>query len=230
MFFKASYTPEIGKFICINNFTRVIVSPPLKTESKNEIFKFTSNQANEINKDFHIYKHYKSESDISNYLLQNQNLLISNLKTKILKQELINNTKCSTLTSVLIEKSLLDQYWPNIDIKEKFIVKINPVDSPMMNTKSKDILKRFINSINTSYPQNYIQTIDNKKSFYALLNVVERVDISDHIVISEFLVRQMQLSSFTRVQIKPVTSSDFSIRKIEKIILRTSFTDVKKPV
>jgi hypothetical protein len=221
--FIATFTPNTEQFVLLNSFTRVFVVPPsIKTNEK----KFLNGKScsSSINNFLSFKKEYKSDIDISNYFSTIH--WSHNFKIK----KLSKHNQCSTLTSVYIKKSILKKLnLPTEDEISKFIVSINFIDSPMTNIKSKDTVKRLMNAIENSYPADYfINKLNNRKIFYAILNILndENDDNDDFIELSENLLRQYELSRYSRVQVKTVPFSEYSLEGSKKIVVRTSHQNV----
>jgi hypothetical protein len=167
-------------------------------------------------------KEFKNENDILKYFSS----ISWSHNFKIKKYIASNFNDCSILTSLYIQKSVLKKFNLNFDENNsKIIVSVTVLDSPMTNTKSKDTVKRILNAVENSYPTNKLENISRK--FYAVLNILNQEDIEDcSVYASEYLIRQYELSKYSKIQLKTINVNEYSLKKERKIIIRTSCEDV----
>ena len=190
----------------------------------NEIDKNECELKNNRENFYSINREFRTEMDISNYF----STIYWSHDFKIKKFANDLNKNCSTLTSAYISKSLLKKLNIHFDNNiSKVIVSISLIDSPFTMAKSKDIVKRVINAIENSYQINYLTKSNDKKAFFALLNVLnDDEDGDDSIELSENLIRQYEISRYSRVQLKTVSQQEYLATKSRKIVIRTANENV----
>lgn len=77
--------------------------------------------------------------------------------------------RCTNLTKCEIKGD-------NTDIIEKYLVSLHPVKSPMQLINRKEsgsaAMRKFLNTIESSYPKNYMSLYDSNRAIYAILDAV----------------------------------------------------------
>ena len=218
---KATFTPNTESFILLNSFTRVFLVPKLVD---NNIKKDQVPSSSNFNPE---KKEYKSENDVFKYF---SNISLSH-NFKIKKHHVSNNSNdCSILTSIYIKKSVSKKLNLNIDENSsKIIVSVSVLDSPMTSPKSKETVKRIINSVENSYHENKLENVSKK--FFAFLNILneENEETSEDysIHVSEYLIRQYALSKYSKLKLKTINLNEYSLKIEQKIIIRTSCENVR---
>lgn len=184
------------------------------SQMKNQNYTFTSPKEY-----LNLMKNYTSESKWS-------------FKAKIAIQKALNY-HCSTLTTLNVTQSTLKNFGIEIDAKDqtKYLVKVEHIRSPMSKSNNKDLIKRLSQLVESSYPIDYIQNCinKNKQEAYALLNILPENDRDNNFLVemSEFLMRQMDLCSFSQVKVTSLSIDELNNKQEKKkILLKTSHTNI----
>lgn len=104
----------------------------------------------------------------------------------------------------------------------------------MTNTNAKEIVKRFFHSVENSYNSaNYMSKLESSsKKFYAILNILNDNQEDDStgdcpfIGVSEYLLKQYELSKYSKVQVKTLSFSTYVSKECQKIVIRTAYKNV----
>jgi hypothetical protein len=243
MFFsntKDSYKPETSSFVCLNQMTRVVVETASKQQQTEEkvvdnfdFFKNYFDCGQMINHNYTLTSPKQYLNLIHNYISKTK----WSFRTKI-KSYQDSNYNCSTLTTINVSKSALEQFGIQIDTKEKtkYLVKVEHIRSPISNTTNKDLLKRLSQLVEHSYSIDYIQNCLNRNienECYALLSILPGNDRVNNVFveISEFLMKQMNLCSFSQIKITSLSMDELNQEQTKKKIrIKTSHVNIDEVI
>ena len=128
--------------------------------------------------------------------------------------DLDGSLKCTALTTIEMNKIQLEKFGVHLNSSEgqQFIATIQLLNSPMLTLKapnsSLNTIKKFLQTIESSYPDEYFQELSTPQTIYALLNVTS--DQSSSLKITSFLADQLKMfESGSRAIVNAFACSQF---------------------
>ncbi len=150
-------------------------------------------------------------------------------KIKLRKPETPSAQKCSNLTSIDISRSNAQKL--NLQAKsDKVFVKFKLAPSPLVKYKNKDVTKRVLALVESSYTDEHLAQSNNIDHYYAILNITDDTSAEDPtsytVTISEFLFKQLALMVYSKIQITTISKDEIEDKMTKSFVLKTSILDV----
>ena len=202
------FEPSIKEYTCINGMTRLIIEP------------FRS----------------KSSADLISNSITEFSFSTSNIKFIETKNSSDFSGNCSSSAStVKVARSFLKRKIPDLKLNgdERFLVKIERVKSPIQAFKvpssSASLMRKFLQSIDTSFPSDYLLNQDrfSKGSLFAVM-VLDDSEPVEALQVPRFLRQQLSLfenagSVLINAEAYSKHESKFSSISKIKVLLKTDF-------
>ena len=233
MSYLVHFEPSEINYTTINDMTKVIIEPKLS--------------ANEKTKDDSVSKKFKNMLNFKNEWTSCFQVEFQDDNEFYCDQSL---KKCNSLTSIELHSKyspsaeMSDQIIGNL-INGKYLVSLVVEKSPMQSLKANisnaTQMRKFLQTIENSYPNSYYSNHENSSPVYALLNLVNfdssLLDSNDkpRLKMSTFLRQQLKLFEFNSKVVVKAQSTDLEPVKAalqgpvkRRIKLKTNYSKTVK--
>jgi hypothetical protein len=137
--------------------------------------------------------------------------------------------QCSHLTSIMISR--FDAKKLKIDkVYDKILVKFKLASSPLIKYRNKDVTKRVLSLVESTYGHDYLARAEGANTFYAILNITDHMPVHKSttckVEMSDFLFKQSDLTIHSKIQITTVNKEEIRDKLSNSFTLKVSSSDV----